>query len=170
MPVLRNIGMLAACRAEGGQSEIHPVAAAALAFRDGRIAWVGREADLPASEDDGQAWDAAGGLVVPGLVDGHTHLAFAGWRAGGVVPRLRGASYAEIAAAGGGIASTVAATRAAGKEALLSRCRGFLREMSALGVTTIEAKSGYGLDRETELGILEIYRTLDQEGPLRVVA
>src|SRR5262245_50879909 len=148
MPVLRNIGLLAACRAEGGQSEIHPVAGAALAFRGGRITWVGREADLPVSENDGQAWNGGGGLVVPGVVDGHTHLAFGGWRVGEFVQRLRGKSYAEIAAAGGGIASTVAATRAAGKEALLERCRGFLREIGTLGVTTIEAKSGYGLNSE----------------------
>jgi imidazolonepropionase len=169
MPVLKNIGRLATCRAAGGQADVHAVASAALAFRGGRVTWAGPERDLPASEDDGAAWDAQGRLVVPGLVDAHTHLAFGGWRAGEWVERLRGVPYAEIARRGGGIASTVKATRAMDQAALLARCRGFLDGMLALGVTTVEAKSGYGLDEATERRTLEVYRELGAVGAPRVV-
>ena len=93
MPVLRNIGRLLTCRPGGGQAEVLPVEGAALAFRDGRVTWVGRERDLPAREDDGERWDAQGRLVMPGLVDAHTHLAFGGWRVEDFVARIRGESY-----------------------------------------------------------------------------
>ena len=169
MPVVRNIGLLATCRSEGGQGAIHAVPDAVLAFRDGTVTWVGAERDLPASADDGESWDAGGALMIPGLIDCHTHLAFGGWRADEFVRRLRGETYAQIAAAGGGIAATVARTRALGEDALLERSRGFVVEMAALGVTCVEAKSGYGLDRETELRLLRVYRTLDASGPVRVV-
>jgi imidazolonepropionase len=148
---------------------VHPIASAALAFRGGRITWVGAEKDLPASEDDGIPWDAQGKLVIPGLVDAHTHLAFGGWRADEFVERLKGATYAEIAKRGGGIASTVRQTRALDEAALTARCRGFLDGMLALGVTTVEAKSGYGLDEPTERRILEVYRALGGGAP-RIVA
>ena len=169
MPVVRHIGLLATCRSEGGQGEIHAISDAALAFRDGTVTWVGAERDLPASAGDGETWDAGGALMIPGLIDCHTHLAFGGWRADEFVRRLRGESYAEIAAAGGGIAATVARTRALGEDALLERSRGFAARMVALGVTCVEAKSGYGLDRETELRLLRVYRALDASGPVRVV-
>jgi imidazolonepropionase len=168
MPVLRNIGLLATCRAEGGQGELHPIAGAALAWRGSTVRWVGPERDLPISEDDGDRRDAGGALVIPGLIDAHTHLAFGGWRADEFVRRLRGESYSDIARSGGGIASTVGKTRALDEAALVSRCRGFLAEMAALGVTCVEAKSGYGLDRDTEKKILRAYRTLDGD-PLRIV-
>lgn len=167
MPVLRNIGLLATC-AGRAQGDLHPIADAALAWRGDTIRWVGPERELPASQDDGDARDAGGGLVVPGLIDAHTHLAFGGWRADEFVRRLRGESYADIARTGGGIASTVAKTRALDQPALLARCRGFLREMASLGVTCVEAKSGYGLDRDTEKRILGVYRALDGD-PLRIV-
>jgi imidazolonepropionase len=170
VPVLRNIGLAATCRGSGAQGEIHPVPNAALAFRDGVIRWIGPEPLLPASEDDGDTWDAGGGLVIPGLIDCHTHLAFGGWRAGEFVRRLEGASYHEIARAGGGIAATVEATRALSEEELLARARGFAAEMAALGVTCVEGKSGYGLDRHTERKILRVYRALDAAGPVRVVS
>jgi imidazolonepropionase len=108
--------------------------------------------------------------VVPGLVDCHTHLAFGGWRADEFTRRIEGATYLDIARAGGGIAKTVRQTREAGADALLSRARGFVREMTALGVTTIEAKSGYGLDREHELELLRVYRRLAQVEPVAVLA
>jgi imidazolonepropionase len=101
-------------------------------------------------------------------VDCHTHLAFAGWRAEEFELRIRGKTYLDIAAAGGGIASTVAATRAASSESLGRRCREHLARMAELGVTTVEAKSGYGLSTEHELRLLQIYRELD-EGTQRVV-
>jgi imidazolonepropionase len=166
MPVLRHVGLLATPGAR--QGDVHTIAEAALAFSGARLTWVGAERDLPASADDGEALDAGGGLVIPGLIDCHTHLGFGGWRAEEMVRRLRGESYAQIAAAGGGIASTMAATRTLGPEALLARCRGFLREMVALGTTCVEAKSGYGLDRATERRLLETYRALDGE-TVRVV-
>ena len=100
---------------------------------------------------------------MPGLVDCHTHLAFAGWRADEFTERCRGATYAEIAARGGGIAKTVRLTRAASEDELLARARGFLQQMLRLGVTTVECKSGYGLTLEDELKLLRVYRRLQQE-------
>ena len=113
---------------------------------------------------------AVGGrLVIPGLVDCHTHLAFGGWRSDEYELRLQGRGYLEIARSGGGILSTVRATRAAGKGELVSRCLGFLAEIGRLGITTIECKSGYGLDFASELKLLEVYRRINRVQPLRIV-
>ena len=169
MKLLENIGQLAACPAEGGQGEIQPIADAALVWEGGGIVWVGPRATLPAAYRSAERLDAGGGLVVPGLVDCHTHLAFGGWRADEFVRRIEGAGYLDIARAGGGIARTVRLTRAAGEDALAARARGFLGEMLALGVTTVECKSGYGLDRAHELALLRVYRRLAEEGPARLV-
>lgn len=168
--VLRNIGRLCTCRAAGGQGAVHAIPRAALAFADGRITWVGPEARLPARFARGEQLDAGGHLVIPGLVDAHTHLAFGGWRADDFVARIRGESYQQIARRGGGIMSTVRRTRAASAEALYDRARGFLAQMLALGVTTVEAKSGYGLDEATEGRVLAVYAALAQRGPQRLVA
>ena len=113
--------------------------------------------------------DAAGGAVTPGLVDPHTHLLFAGTREDELVLRQQGASYLDILAAGGGILSTVAATRAASEGELLAHGRRWLEEMLGHGVTTVEAKSGYGLDLETELRLIEVAYRLGREGPVDVV-
>ena len=113
--------------------------------------------------------DAEGGLVTPGLVDAHTHLLFAGSRERELVLRQGGAGYLEILAAGGGILSTVSATRAASAEELTSHGRRWLDEMLTHGVTTIEAKSGYGLDLATELRLLEVAHRLGAEGPIDVL-
>jgi imidazolonepropionase len=113
--------------------------------------------------------DAAGGVVTPGLIDPHTHLLFAGTREGELVLRQEGAGYLDILAAGGGILSTVAATRAASEEELAGHGRRWLAEMLAHGVTTIEAKSGYGLDLPTELRLLEVAFQLGREGPVDVL-
>jgi imidazolonepropionase len=113
--------------------------------------------------------DARGGAVTPGLVDPHTHLLFAGTREGELLLRQAGLGYLEILQAGGGILSTVAATRAADDETLTAHGRRWLDEMLGHGVTTVEAKSGYGLDLATELRLLEIAWRLGQEGPLDVV-
>jgi imidazolonepropionase len=113
--------------------------------------------------------DAAGGLVTPGLVDAHTHLVFAGTRESEWQMRTRGAGYLEILAAGGGILSTVAATRAALDEELLAGARHRLAEMLANGTTTAEAKSGYGLDVATELRLLDVIARLGGEGPVQLV-
>ncbi len=161
---------MATCTTPTGQDDIGLVRDAALVWRDGVVVWVGPAADLPGAYADEPASDAGGRLVTPGLVDCHTHLAFGGWRADEFADRIRGRSYLEIAAAGGGIASTVRATRALDEAALVARVRGFLSEMIALGVTSVEAKSGYGLDVDTELRLLGVYRHLADEGPARITA
>lgn len=170
MKLLENIAQLATCRAEGAQGEIHPIPDAALVWDGGTILWVGPRGELPGEFRGAERFDAGGGLVIPGLVDCHNHLAFGGWRAEEFEQRLQGRSYLEIAAAGGGIARTVRLTRAASDEELTSRARGFLRDMLTLGVTTVECKSGYGLDREHELRILRLYRALAGTQPVRLVA
>lgn len=134
---------------------------AAVACRDGRIVFVGPRSELPGAveADPGAAMvDAGGGTVLPGFVDAHTHLPFAGWREREFDERLRGATYSEIAARGGGILSTVAETRKAGGEELAAEVRARLDRMLCLGTTTVEAKSGYGLSREDELKQLEALR------------
>ncbi len=113
--------------------------------------------------------DAEGGVVTPGLVDPHTHLLFAGTREGELQLRQRGVGYLEILAAGGGILATVAATRAASPDELLAHGRLWLDEMLSHGVTTIEAKSGYGLDLRTELRLLEVVHQLGAEGPIEIL-
>jgi imidazolonepropionase len=168
MPVLRNIGSLATCAPHGPQADAHIVANAALVWEGETIRWVGAESDLPTAYASLPSEDAGGRLVIPGLIDCHTHLAFGGWRAEEFAQRLRGKTYLEIAAAGGGIALTVAQTRAASREELVARCRDHLAGMARLGVTTIEAKSGYGLNMEQEVRLLEVYRELS-DGPQRIV-
>lgn len=169
MPVIRNIGTLARCLPAGPQSEIHPIKHAALAWEGETLRWVGPDAELPEPYRGWPSEDAGGRLVIPGLVDCHTHLAFGGWRADEFAQRIAGKSYLEIAAQGGGIASTVAKTRAASDAELLARCRSHLAAMAALGVTTVEAKTGYGLSLEHELRVLRIYREL-AKGPQRLIA
>lgn len=170
MPVMRNIGVLATCAAEGGQGDIHPITNAALAWEGGRITWVGRDEDLPGQyAEDSLYIGQSGMLIIPGLVDCHTHLAFGGWRAHEFVERIQGRTYQEIAAAGGGIASTVAQTHAISSEALLDKCASFLHGMLSLGVTTVECKSGYGLTVREELRLLRVYRELAAAGPQRLV-
>jgi len=113
--------------------------------------------------------DVGGGTLTPGLIDPHTHLVFAGSREGEIELRRRGATYLEILAAGGGILSTVAATRAASVDELVAHGRRWLREMLRHGATTVEAKSGYGLERDAELRQLEAIGRLDGEGPVELV-
>jgi imidazolonepropionase len=169
VPVLRRIGTLATCRSEGGQSAIHPIQDAALVWEGGTLLWVGPEKALPAEYAAWESWDADGALVIPGLIDCHTHLAFGGWRAEEFEQRIQGSSYLDIARRGGGIMSTVAQTRTMSEDELLDRARGFLERMMALGVTTVECKSGYGLDVETELRLLRVYHRLGQEGVARII-
>jgi imidazolonepropionase len=169
MPLLTNIGCLAACRMEGGQSEIHALPAAALVWEGDRIVWLGREAQLPAALATMERWDGEGRLVVPGLIDCHTHLAFGGWRADEHEARLRGQSYLEIARAGGGIARTVRQTRSQSEAELVERASLFLQRCARLGVTTMECKSGYGLCLDQELKLLRVYQSLDRAQPLQLV-
>ncbi len=168
--VLKNIGTLATCGSAGTQNEIHTIRGAALVWGGGEILWIGPESDLPGAFANSECWDAGGRLVVPGLVDCHTHLAFGGDRADEFEQRCLGTSYQAIAQAGGGIAATVGATRGTSEADLQDRAAGYLREMVRLGVTTVEAKSGYGLDLVTERKLLAVYRDLGQRQPVRIVA
>jgi imidazolonepropionase len=138
----------------------------AIAVRDGRIAWLGRRADLPSRE--GKIHDLGGGWVTPGLIDCHTHLVFGGDRAGEFEQRLKGATYEEIARAGGGIRSTVARTRAASEDELVRSASRRLAALLKEGVTTVEIKSGYGLDTENELKMLRAARRLGEMHPVAV--
>jgi imidazolonepropionase len=134
---------------------------AAVAVNDGRIAWVGPLAELPAPA--AQEFDCAGAWLLPGLIDCHTHLVFGGDRAAEFEQRLGGATYEEISRAGGGILSTVRATRAASEAVLLAAALPRLDGLLAEGVTTVEIKSGYGLDAESELKMLRVARALAVE-------
>ncbi|MGH7629293.1 MAG: imidazolonepropionase [Gemmatimonadales bacterium] len=168
MPALTNIGCLATCAAGAGQADAGLVPRAALAWDDGRIVYAGPEDGLPPRLRDAPR-DAGGRLVIPGLIDCHTHLAFGGWRADEFEQRILGRSYLEIAAAGGGIASTVRATREADSAALARRAALVLEGMLELGVTAVECKSGYGLDREHELRLLRVYAQLARTAAQRLV-
>jgi imidazolonepropionase len=161
MTVLRNISQLATCPAESAQQDAGLIDQAALVFEGNRILWVGREASLPAEYAEHKSVDCKDRLVIPGLIDCHTHLCFGGWRGDEFEMRLQGHSYQEIAAAGGGIRSTVKATRSDPPELLLDKALNSLAEILELGVTTLECKSGYGLELDTELKQLEIYRQLN---------
>jgi imidazolonepropionase len=170
VPVLRNIGLLVAGPSAERRGALREVPRAAVAFEGGVVRWAGPEASLPARHAADEAWDAGGRLVVPGLVDCHTHVVFGGWRTAELEQKLQGRGYLEIARAGGGIAATVAMTRELSDDALAARAAGFLREMASLGVTTVEAKSGYGLEPDEELRLLRLQRRLGREVPLRVVS
>jgi len=142
---------------------------AAVACLRGKIVFTGPERDLRDAvslQPGARLVDAAGGTVLPGFVDAHTLLPFAGWRDREFEERLRGVSYEEIASRGGGILSTVDATRAATRADLVEAVRSRLDAMLALGTTTAEAKSGYGLTLESELTMLRAIRRLDQEHPI----
>ena len=134
-----------------------------------RILAVGEPAALLLAHPEADLLDAGGRAVLPGLVDPHTHLVWAGDRVDEFEMRLQGKSYMEIMAAGGGIAATLQATRAASFEELLSQARERARTAFAHGTTTLEAKTGYGLDIETELKQLEVILKLDEEGPLELI-
>ena len=130
----------------------------AIGIVGGRIAWVGAERDLPAGTAAHQLLHVAGAWATPGLIDCHTHLVYAGSRANEFEARLEGVSYAEIAREGGGINATVRATRAASDDGLVAASRPRLAALAAEGVTTVEIKSGYGLDTANECRLLHVAR------------
>jgi imidazolonepropionase len=143
---------------------------AALLIEDGRITAAGPYSRLKSRiPANATTIDAESRCVTPGFVDAHTHLVFAGNRAAEFEQRIAGATYQEIAAAGGGILRTVALTRAATEDDLLAAARRHRDWMLRSGITTIEAKSGYGLDRDTELKMLRVIRRLNDEGPTRII-
>jgi len=139
---------------------------AAIITEGERISWIGPRAELP--ECPVQSTDLGGAWVTPGFIDCHTHLVFGGDRSGEFEQRLNGVSYAEIAAAGGGIASTVRATREASEDELLASAIKRARPLLADGVTVLEVKSGYGLDLDSERRMLHVARRLERELPVTV--
>ncbi|WP_417699434.1 imidazolonepropionase [Pseudoalteromonas lipolytica] len=142
---------------------------AAIAVKDGKIAWLGSQADLPQFDVLATPTvSAKGQWLTPGLIDCHTHLVFAGSRAEEFEQRLQGVSYEQIAANGGGIASTVRATREADHETLFVAAKERLNALYGEGVTTVEIKSGYGLDCENEIKLLEVARLLGENHPVDV--
>ena len=169
MPILRNIAQLATCPSGNPQEDAGLVNNAAVVWTGDTIRWVGPAEDMPAEYSSEPVIDCERRLVIPGLIDCHTHLCFGGWRADEFAQRIAGASYQEIAATGGGISSTVTATRAASLGELRRKASLTLDAMLRLGVTTVECKSGYGLDTANELKLLEAYRLLDQEHPIDLV-
>jgi imidazolonepropionase len=142
---------------------------AAVAVHHGKVAWVGFESELPSRYRELPGYDCEGRAVMPGFVDPHTHLVFAGERSSEFASRLAGAEYLEIQQAGGGIAATVGATRRASFDELLSSAVGRAGTMLEHGTTTVEIKSGYGLDVETEIRCLEVARKVGDTLPIDVV-
>lgn len=173
--LIKNIGLLQTpvgsdlhCGVRQGENQ--KLKNAAVLCEDGVIKAITADGALPAGSEDAAVYDAGGRLVTPGLVDAHTHLVFGGWRQGEIPLKLRGATYLDILRAGGGILDTVRHTRAADEDALFEKSRAFLDQMLALGVTTCEIKSGYGLDLETELKQLRVIQRLNREHPVDIAA
>ncbi|MCK4961470.1 MAG: amidohydrolase family protein, partial [Anaerolineales bacterium] len=140
----------------------------AVAIGDEKILAVGSSAELRSAYQAEMEIDATNRVVLPGLVDPHTHLIWAGDRAAEFEMRVAGATYTEIMDAGGGIISTVHQTRAASVDALITQAQPRLRRMLAHGTTTAEVKTGYGLDTQTELRMLETILRLDKRGPMEL--
>ena len=142
---------------------------AAVLVEDGTIAWIGPVSDIDASVKGADELDARGRLMTPALIDCHTHIVHGGNRAREFEMRLNGASYEEVARAGGGIVSTVTATRETDESTLLKQALGRADALIAEGVAVIEIKSGYGLDLDTELKMLRVARAVARKRPVRVV-
>ncbi len=169
--VIENIGLLAtptgrAARSGKEQGEIRLLQNAYLCYEDGVITAVG-EGKAPMADE---RIDARGKLVTPGLIDPHTHLVFGGWRQHELAMKLKGVTYLEILAAGGGILSTVKKTRAASAEELADKAEKELCKMLRLGVTTCECKSGYGLSTQEELKMLHAVQLLREKQPVELVS
>lgn len=148
--------------------KLHTAEGVAILIEDGVISYVGPEEGMPAIPEDIETIDAEGRTVLPGFVDSHTHLIFGGYRPDEFDWRLKGDTYMSIMQRGGGIQSTVNATRAESEDALVEKAKWFLNRMSEMGVTTVEAKSGYGLDTPTELKMLSAIRRLADDPDRKV--
>lgn len=171
--VITNIGLLATPRGDSArrgrqQGDVTLLPDAWVAVEGETIAAVGQGEPVPAEGD--RVINAEGRLMTPGLVDAHTHLIFGGWRQNELGQKLHGVPYLDILAQGGGILSTVRATRAAAEEQLTDKAAAVLAEMLRMGVTTCEAKSGYGLDPEQELKQLRVIRRLNKIQPVELAA
>ena len=176
MLLIKNIGTLqtpVGSFAHGGekQGENLKLNNAAILVENGIIKEITSEGELPQNAALADTViDAEGRLVTPGLIDCHTHMVFGGYRQREIPLKLKGAGYLDILKAGGGILDTVTRTREASKEALFEKSMAFLSEMLSLGVTTVESKSGYGLDYENEIKQLEVNKMMDEKGPSEVVS
>jgi len=166
MQVLANARIVKVAAGTGGYDLIDD---GALAISGDRIAWVGAARDLPEEFSSAPRRDLGGRIVTPGLIDCHTHIVFGGDRAREFEMRLEGAGYEEIARAGGGIVSSVRATRAANEAALVAAALARVDALLAEGVTTLEIKSGYGLDVESERKMLRVARAVGEARPVQVV-
>lgn len=156
----------------GDESGLGIIPDGAIAIKEGGIFWVGKTGELPKDfilGSEGQEIDATGKVVMPGLIESHTHLIFAGSRENEFEQRIQGLTYLEIAGRGGGILSTVEATRRASFEDLFSFGKRRLDRLLTKGVTTLEAKSGYGLSLEDELKILRVMKALQGDHPVDIV-
>ena len=174
MLLIKNIGLLQTPignMSAKGEAQAYNVKLknAAILIEDGLIKAVYEGGELPFCDKNVDTLDATGMLATPGWVDCHTHLVFGGWRQHEVPLKLKGSSYLEILRAGGGILDTVRHTREASEEALYEKSSAFLAEMLANGVTTVEGKSGYGLDIENELKQLRVMKRLNETQPVEVV-
>lgn len=172
--IIRNaeelLTLSASSNEESGLEIIHH---GAVGIREGKVFWVGKTEEMSgkfALSRDGREIDATGKVVMPGLIDAHTHLVFAGSRENEFEQRIQGLSYQEIAGRGGGILSTVEATRRASFDELLSLGRRRLDRMLSKGVTTMEAKSGYGLSFQDEMKILKVMKALQESHPIDIVS
>jgi len=167
MPILRNIAYLARCSGSH-QGEDAALTRAAVVWEDEHITWVGQEKELPAGLLDQPEFDAGGAMVIPGLIDCHTHLVFGGWRTDEFVRRIQGEDYTAIAASGGCIRRTMQLPREAGLDQLVQRGIHHLDQMVRLGVVHVECKTGYGLSLEEEIRQLDAARAIDAGHPVRL--
>jgi len=176
--IIRNAKTVITCagtapRCGPDQADVRPIPDGAIVATGGLIAFVGMTAECDErypSREGVDVIDAAGCTVLPGFVDPHTHVVFGGDRRDELRRRLAGATYAEISAGGGGILSTVRATRAASEDELVAATTERLDQMLRCGTTTCEAKSGYGLETDAELKMLRVIRRLDQQHPIDLVS
>ncbi|MCH5163731.1 MAG: imidazolonepropionase [Clostridiales bacterium] len=175
MLLIKNIGVLqtpvgksSLCGSK--QAQNLKLTNAAIAIENGKISAIYKDGELPIITNDVHVIDAGNCLVTPGLVDCHTHLVFGGWRHNEIPLKLRGATYLDILRAGGGILDTVRHTREMSEDELYNKSKGFIDEMLAGGVTTVESKSGYGLNLDNELKQLRVNKRLNESTPMDVVS
>jgi len=168
--VINNISRLVTAESgPGREGRLGVIEDGVVLIEGGRIEWVGPASDTPAEAKKAKSFDARGRVVIPGLVDCHTHIVHAGSRHEEFYLRSQGKSYQEIARAGGGIMSTVRATREAGEAELIAAAKGRLDESLSHGVTTVEIKTGYGLSYDAEMKMVGVIDALSRISPVRIV-